>query len=102
MEDAESLSLPELRSAMERQGEAWSRLLDGEVDPGRVLVRRRDDGSETHARLGVRLAQVVHHGTDHRSQVCTALTSLGVEPPWIDVWDYAEATGLSTEVPPRS
>jgi uncharacterized damage-inducible protein DinB len=102
MEDAESLALPELRSAMERQGEAWARLLEGEVDPGMVLVRRRDDGSETHARLGVRLAQVVHHGTDHRSQVCTALTSLGVEPPWIDVWDYAEASGLSTEVPPRS
>lgn len=43
--------------------------------------------------MGVRLAQVVHHGTDHRSQVCTALTSLGVTPPEIDVWAYAQATG---------
>jgi uncharacterized damage-inducible protein DinB len=102
IEDAESLALPELRSAMERQGEAWSRLLETEVDPGKVLVRRRDDGSETHAPLGVRLAQVVHHGTDHRSQICTALTSLGIEPPWIDLWDYAQANGLSTEVAPRS
>jgi uncharacterized damage-inducible protein DinB len=41
----------------------------------------------------VRLAQVVHHGTDHRSQVSTALTSLGVEPPDIDVWAYAREFG---------
>jgi hypothetical protein len=37
--------------------------------------------------------KVVHHGTDHRSQVCTALTSLGVEPPDIDVWAYAREFG---------
>ena len=40
-----------------------------------------------------RLAQVFHHGTDHRSQVCTALTSLGIEPPEIDLWAWGEATG---------
>jgi uncharacterized damage-inducible protein DinB len=67
-----------------------------------MIVRRRDDGSETHAPLGVRLAQAIHHGTDHRSQICTALTTLGIEPPWIDVWDYAEAVGRSREVPAGS
>jgi uncharacterized damage-inducible protein DinB len=36
---------------------------------------------------------VVHHGTDHRSQICTALTTLGIEPPSIDVWDYGEQDG---------
>ena len=40
--------------------------------------------------MGIRLAQAIHHGTDHRSQVCTALTTLGIEPPAIDVWDYAD------------
>lgn len=97
--DADHIGLPELRSAMERHGEAWAGVVAAQVDPERVLVRRRDDGSEAHAPLGVRLAQVVHHGTDHRSQICTALTSLGVEPPLIDVWDYAEAMGLLTQVP---
>jgi uncharacterized damage-inducible protein DinB len=42
---------------------------------------------------------VVHHGTDHRSQICTALTTLGIEPPLIDVWDYGEAVGRTNEVP---
>ena len=41
----------------------------------------------------------IHHGTDHRSQVCTALTSLGIEPPAIDAWDYAEQGGRVSVVP---
>ena len=50
--------------------------------------------------MGLRLAQVIQHGTDHRSQVCTALTNLGVTPPEIDVWSFGEATGRMWEVPP--
>jgi uncharacterized damage-inducible protein DinB len=102
LDEEDGMNLPELRAAAERQGEAWSRLLESEIDPDRMIVRRRDDGSETHAPLGVRLAQAIHHGTDHRSQICTALTTLGIEPPWIDVWDYAEAVGRSREVPAGS
>jgi hypothetical protein len=49
------------------------------------------------APVGVRLAQVVQHGTDHWSQVSTALTLLGVEPPDIAVWAYGDATGRSHE-----
>jgi len=48
--------------------------------------------------LGLRLAQVVHHGTDHRSQVCTALTSFGLTPPEIDLWSFGEATGRTRPV----
>jgi uncharacterized damage-inducible protein DinB len=72
----------------------------GDLDPERPVTRLRDDGSTSTAPLGVRLAQVLHHGTDHRSQVCTALTSLGIEPPLIDVWDYAESQGRLVETPP--
>ncbi len=52
------------------------------------MVRHRDDGPMSHALRGIRLAQFLHHGTDHRSQICTALTTLGIEPPEIDVWDF--------------
>jgi hypothetical protein len=41
----------------------------------------------------------LHHGTDHRSQSCTAITSLGVEPPHIDVWDFGGDVDRLTEVP---
>ncbi|MGZ8637603.1 MAG: DinB family protein [Actinomycetota bacterium] len=96
------MDLAELRAAMERHGAAWTELLAGDLDPDTVLVRHRDDGSETSAPLGIRLAQALHHGTDHRSQICTALTSLGVEPPEIDVWDFGFQQGRVGEVPPTS
>ena len=53
---------------------------------------------QLRGRGGLDLAQVLHHGTDHRSQVCTALTSFGIEPPEIDLWAYGEATGRTRGV----
>ncbi len=100
--EADHMGLPELRAAMGGHGAAWSRLLAQDIDPDAVLVRRRDDGSETHAPISIRLAQALHHGTDHRSQICTALTTLGVEPPAIDVWDFGGQDGRVVEVPPTS
>ena len=97
--DEEHMDLAGLRTVMERNGAAWSSLLAQDLDPDAVVVRRRDDGSESHAPTGIRLAQALHHGTDHRSQVCTALTTLGVEPPAIDVWDFADQDGRLVEVP---
>ena len=61
-----------------------------------------EEGYERDATIGIRLAQALHHGTDHRSQICTALTTLGVEPPSIDVWEFGAQTGLVVEIPPTS
>src|SRR5206468_2041108 len=32
--------------------------------------------------------QAIHHGNDHWTQVCTTLSSGGVEPPSLDAWSY--------------
>jgi len=98
--DEDALGLPELREAIERNGPIWAELVAGDLDPDETVVRRRDDGSESSAPLGVRLAQSIHHGTDHRSQVCTALTVLGIEPPEIDVWDFARSQDRLSETKP--
>jgi len=100
--DEEGMDLPALGAEMEGHGDAWSSLLAQGPDPDEVLERHRDDGSETHAPMGIRLAQALHHGTDHRSHICTALTTLGVEPPSIDVWDFCEQDGRVVEIPPSS
>ena len=100
--DEEHMDLAELRKTTEGFVSEYSALLATQLDPDRIVVRHRQDGSETHAPLGIRLAQVVHHGTDHRSQICTILTTLGVEPPAIDVWDFADQDGRLTEIPPTA
>lgn len=100
--DEAAMGLPELRAAMERDGVAWTALLAGDLDPAADVVRHRDDGTDSHAPLGVRLAQALHHGTDHRSQICTTLTTLGIEPPEIDVWAFAQHEGRLSVVPAAS
>ncbi|MDH3306910.1 MAG: hypothetical protein OEO77_05280 [Acidimicrobiia bacterium] len=100
--DASEMGLAALASVMERNGPAWAAVLDEDLDPEQMVIRIRDDGSESHAPLGVRLAQALHHGTDHRSQICTALTNRGITPPAIDVWDYAEHDGRLQDLPPPS
>jgi uncharacterized damage-inducible protein DinB len=95
IEDAEEaeLDVTQLRSLTIEHGRAWSALLEENPDPELVVVRHRDDGTDSHAPTGIRLAQALHHGTDHRSQICTALTTLGIEPPEIDVWEFGRSEG---------
>jgi len=81
--------IPTLRGVMEAHGGVWQALVDGDLDPTSDVIEYEDSGYETHAPLGIRLAQALYHGTDHRSQVCTALTALGIEPPAIEPWDFA-------------
>lgn len=87
------MDLPALRDAMAANGHAWADLLERDPDPEADVVRQRDDGTDSHAPLSIRLGQALHHGSDHRSQICTALTNLGYEPPAIDVWDYGRQDG---------
>jgi uncharacterized damage-inducible protein DinB len=100
--DEDAMTVAELREQIPRDAAEWRRFLATSPEPDDVIERSHEDGSVTRAPLGIRLAQVVHHGTDHRSQVCTALTTLGLEPPAIDVWDFALATERMEEIPPPS
>ena len=97
--DDENMNLEELRQAAVGHRADWAAPLGADLDPAADVVRHRDDGSESHAPMGIRLAQALHHGTDHRSQICTALTTLGVEPPQIDVWAFAQQDGRISVVP---
>jgi uncharacterized damage-inducible protein DinB len=100
--DEDALDLAALRAVMAENGPGWAAVLSAATDPDTPITRHRDDGSTATAPLGIRLAQVVHHGTDHRSQVCTALTGLGITPPEIDAWDFATSQGRLDETPPTA
>ena len=101
--DRDQMSLPELRSAMQRNGDGWSRLLGEDIDPDAVL-REVDphDGYERRTPMGILLTHPLQHGSDHRSQICTALTALGVEPPKTDAFQFGLQDGRVTEILPGS
>jgi hypothetical protein len=92
------MSLAEARVVMERNGSGWTELLAGSLDP-EAVVREVDetDGYQRWAPVGFRLAGTLDHGSDHRSQICTALTTLGVDPPKIDVMNFGLDAGRVTE-----
>jgi uncharacterized damage-inducible protein DinB len=51
------------------------------------------DGKEYDVPAGIVLSQALHHGNEHRTQVCTVLTTLGVLTPGLGLWEWGEATG---------
>jgi uncharacterized damage-inducible protein DinB len=97
---ADGMELAQLRVAMEDIGTGWSRLLDEGVD-AEAMSREvdPDDGFQRRAPMGIRLAQALHHGNDHRSQICTALTTIGVQPPAVDAFTFGVQDGRVVEVP---
>lgn len=86
----ETLDLAAIRAIVVANHLVWVDVIAGADDPDLDVVED-GDGWRFHAPLGLRLAQALLHGADHRSQICTALTSLGIEPPLIDLWDWGEA-----------
>jgi uncharacterized damage-inducible protein DinB len=91
--DEDTMEIHELGAVMDRHGAEWQLVLRDGPDPDTVVAVQRSDGTKSHAPAAIRLAQALHHGTDHRSQICTGLTALGHEPPDIDVWAFGELDG---------
>ena len=99
--DLDGATLAELRAAVEENAAGWSRVLAANPDPdGMVREVDPDDGYQRAAPLGMHLADVLNHGAEHRSQVCTALTTLGIEPPRMSVLDLGLERGVVNEVYP--
>ena len=95
---ADEMALPELRAVMERNGTGWTELIAGPLDADAV-VRELDetDGFQRWAPIGYRMAGTLDHGSDHRSQICTALTTIGVAVPPIGVFDLGMEAGVIRE-----
>jgi uncharacterized damage-inducible protein DinB len=99
--DDEDLSLSEARDVMARNGAGWAAYISRPLDPDEMVHEVDEtDGYQRSAPVGFRLAGVLDHGTDHRSQVCTALSTLGVESPRIDVMDFGLDAGRIVEQMP--
>src|SRR5438270_2976652 len=92
--DSESVDIDQLSSMVDETERLWEKLLSEPLDSERLLIL--DDGAyQAHA--GVLVAQALHHGNAHREQICAILTAVGKQPPDVQAWAYANATGRGEE-----
>jgi uncharacterized damage-inducible protein DinB len=100
-EDTEDLA--ELTRMSADEARVWESFLSEEFDPERMIAwTSAVSGARTESKAGILVAQTLNHGNEHRAQIFTVITTgLGMEPPDLDGWSYAMATGRFTEDPPR-
>jgi uncharacterized damage-inducible protein DinB len=83
------LAFAELYDSARTSGESLLALTRGEGVSLESRLRTRDD---YYTEPWVVLLQVINHATEHREQIKSMLSALGVIPPEIDGWDYGIAT----------
>ncbi len=59
------------------------------------VSRRIEMNEGRRSTVGVILAQLVHHGNEHRTQATTILGANGIEPPPVSGWGYGRAMKIS-------
>lgn len=87
---------PGFDSLAERFSHGDARLEEAATQAGQdreVQVTGDDPPGTFRLPASLILLQAVNHGTEHRSQVATILTQLGIEPPEMDGWTYFDASG---------
>jgi uncharacterized damage-inducible protein DinB len=97
--EEDTTDLDELERRADENAEAWERFLAQPLEATRLVIL---DQGAYEAEQSVLVVQALHHGNAHREQVCAVLTGLGIEPPDLQAWAYAEATGHARERPPTS
>lgn len=85
-----------LDARVDETARLWEVYLADPLDAQQVLSL---DHGAYEAESFVPIAQALHHGNAHREQICAIITALGMQPPDLQVWTYAEATGHAREVP---
>jgi uncharacterized damage-inducible protein DinB len=87
-EDDEFPGVDNLKEHAQRSGQD---LIDGagKADPDGTYEGKRE-GQPIRIKNWVVITQAIHHGNDHRAQVCTILGHNGISVEDIDVWAYGE------------
>ncbi|MHB8644966.1 MAG: DinB family protein [Thermomicrobiales bacterium] len=89
-------SLDELTTRAEEMAARWEAFLAEPFDAERLLAYTWPDETPYAVPTGVVLAQALHHGNEHRGQISTVLTAIGLVPPDLDVWTFATETHRAT------
>jgi uncharacterized damage-inducible protein DinB len=82
------LAFADLPQSVIHSGEALLALVQGDLPTARLQTR---DGHLVDP--WVVLVQAIDHAAEHREQIKSMLSALGVTPPDIDGWSYGEVAG---------
>jgi uncharacterized damage-inducible protein DinB len=82
-------AIAELQESARISGEGLLALAKGKQKPLKSQLQTTDG---YFVESWVVMVQVINHATEHREQIKSILSSLGVTPPDIDGWDYGEVT----------
>jgi uncharacterized damage-inducible protein DinB len=87
--DSITVDFVELQESINKSGEGLLALARGERKPFNSQLQTRDG---YYVKPWVLMVQIINHATEHREQICSMLSSLGITPPDLDGWSYGEAT----------
>lgn len=84
-----AVPLDELRQELREHAKRWGVALD-ELEAGELSadVIGKEDYPDTRSAETMLLIQAIHHGDDHRTQICSTLGALGEDVPELDGWEY--------------
>jgi uncharacterized damage-inducible protein DinB len=100
VENAEDTAdLDELERRADENAEVWERFLAQPLEATNLIILNQ---GAYEAEQSVLVVQALHHGNAHREQISAVLTGLGIEPPDLQAWAYAEATGHARERSPTT
>ena len=97
--EEDTADLDELERRADENAQVWERFLTQPLDATKLILL---DQGAYEAEQSVLVVQALHHGNAHREQICAVLTGLGIEPPDIQAWAYAQATGHARERSPTT
>ena len=89
--DAPPMTIAEISESLRFSGEGFiNRATEVKADE---TVKIDWDGEPRDVPKTILLTQAINHATEHRSQIMTILTQLGIQPPDLDGWTYFDKMG---------
>ncbi len=89
MREGDPVDLDDLQRRARAVTDGYERYVSGPIDPDEMRTSENKPGADARSEtVGTILAQVVHHGNEHRSQIGTILSTHGVEHPDYSGWAW--------------
>ncbi len=84
-----SVVFADLEESVNRTGAGLLALARGEQKPLKSQLQTRDG---YYVKPWVVMLQAINHAHEHREQISSMMSALGITPPDLDGWSYGEAT----------